>query len=77
MVIGYGRKWYVRFQGPALAGPAGFESGNSNVCNVYTSGCIYENNVTDTYCLRAVLIVNADTQITDGDGTKENPFVVE
>jgi len=44
---------------------------------VYTSGCIYENNVTDTYCLRAVLIVNADTQITDGDGTKENPFVVE
>jgi len=44
---------------------------------VYTSGCIYENNVTDTYCFRAVLIMNADTQITGGDGSKENPFVVE
>ena len=65
------------FQGPALAGLAGFVSGNSNVWNVYTSGCIYENNVTDTYCLRAVLILTSDTQISDGDGTKENPFVVE
>ena len=77
MVIGYGRKWCVRFQGPAKAGPAGFASGNSNVWNVNTTGNINNNNVTDTYCLRAVLIMNADTQITDGDGTKENPFVVE
>ena len=77
MVIGYGRKWCVRFQGPALAGPAGFSGSNSNVWNVYTSGCIYENNATDTYCFCAVLIMNADTQITGGDGSKDSPFVVE
>ena len=53
MVIGYGRKWCVRFLGPALAGPAGFASGNSNVWNVNTTGNLGNNNVNNTNAVRA------------------------
>ena len=56
--------------------PAGFASGNSYVWNVYASGNIDSIIVNITYRLRPVLILNADTQISDGDGTKENPFTI-
>ena len=57
--------------------PAGFSGSNSIVWYVITAGGIYSNSVDFTRRLRAVLNLNADTQISDGDGTKENPFVVE
>ncbi|MCI5967563.1 MAG: DUF6273 domain-containing protein [Tenericutes bacterium] len=57
--------------------PAGFARSSSNVWYVDASGNIYNNIVNPTNRLRAVLNLNADTQISDGDGTKENPFVVE
>ena len=57
--------------------PAGFASGRSNVWRVYTSGDIGINVVYTYNRLRAVLNLTADTQISDGDGTKENPFIVE
>ena len=57
--------------------PAGFVSGNSIVLDVGTLGYISGSYVSSTYRLRAVLNLTADTQISDGDGTKDNPFVVE
>ena len=57
--------------------PAGFSGSNSHVWYVYSTGRIDYRTVTNTRLLRAVLILNADTQISDGDGTKENPFIVE
>ena len=57
--------------------PAGFSSRNSRVWGVYATGNVDYDTVNVTYRLRAVLILNADTQISDGDGTKENPFIVE
>ena len=56
--------------------PAGFESGSS-VWYVYSAGYIYYSYVHGIYRLRPVLILNADTKISDGDGTKDNPFIVE
>ena len=38
---------------------------------------IDEGNSSIARSIRPVLILNADTQIFDGDGTKNNPFVVE
>ena len=58
--------------------PAGFSGSYSAVWYVAAeSGIVYRDSVANTLCLRPVLILNADTQISDGDGTKENPFVVE
>ena len=57
--------------------PAGFASGNSYVWDVNTSGSVYYINVTIAGRLRPVLNLTVDTQISDGDGTKENPFIVE
>ena len=57
--------------------PAGFMSGYSDVWCVYTEGVISYDYANRTYAVRPVLNLTADTQISDGDGTKENPFVVE
>ena len=57
--------------------PAGFVSGSSTVWSVHAPGYISYNDVYITSRLRAVLNLTADTQISSGDGTKENPFVVE
>ena len=57
--------------------PAGFASSRSTVWLVGNAGGIYINNVNITYQLRPVIILTADTQISSGDGTSENPFVVE
>ena len=59
--------------------PAGFVPGNSNsyVWGVGYSAFISSATVDNSIPLRAVLNLTADTQISDGDGTKENPFVVE
>ena len=57
--------------------PAGFSSSGSYVWLVSTEGYINYSGVNLTIRLRAVLNLTADTQISDGDGTKDNPFVVE
>ena len=57
--------------------PAGFSGSTSTAWRVYTVGRIDDGNVTGTIRLRAVLNLTSDTKISDGDGTKENPFVVE
>ena len=57
--------------------PAGFTSGISTVWRVHTAGNINDNTVGNTNRLRPVLILNADTKISNGDGTINSPFVVE
>ena len=57
--------------------PAGFTDSYSRVWRVYTTGYIDFDRGINSSRLRAVLNLTADTQISDGDGTKENPFVVE
>ena len=59
-----------------MMSPAGFTSGNSTVWYVST-GYISIDYVSATHRLRPVLNLTANTQISDGDGTKENPFVVK
>ena len=56
--------------------PAGFSGSYSNVWFVTTTGNILFD-VNNYYAIRPVLNLTADTQISDGDGTKNNPFVVE
>ena len=58
--------------------PSGFFN-TSRVWVITRLGTIYNyyEGVNDNRCIRPVLNLTADTQISDGDGTKENPFVVE
>ena len=59
--------------------PAGFLSGYSFVWDVNITGNLHNEMVynSNVYRLRPVLILNADTKISSGDGSKNNPFVVE
>ena len=60
-----------------MMSPAGNLSGNSYVWHVTTTGAINYDYVNVNYAIRPVIILIADIKISDGDGTKENPFVVE
>ena len=58
--------------------PAGFGWGTTSyVWFVNSLGSIDYSTVNSARRLRPVLNLTADTQISDGDGTKNNPFVVE
>ena len=58
--------------------PAGFSDSYSNAWGVSATGEIVNLDVGSALrAVRPVLILNAGTQISDGDGTKNNPFVVE
>lgn len=57
--------------------PAGFSGSYSYVWYVFTAGNFNYNYVSNTGRLRPVINLTVNTQISDGDGTKENPFIVE
>ena len=57
--------------------PAGFTGSDSNIWRINSSGDISYAVPYLNPAVRPVLNLTADTQISDGDGTKENPFVVE
>ncbi len=57
--------------------PVGLSGSLSFVWFVRATGNIYRLDVDGSLAVRPVIILNADTKISDGDGTKENPFVVE
>ena len=57
--------------------PAGFSGSYSHVWSITTTGKVNHNLVDHTYFLRGVLNLNTDTQISNGDGNKDNPFIVE
>ena len=44
---------------------------------LFTNYFISCDNFSKVSTSSPVLILNADTQISDGDDTKENPFIVE
>ena len=60
-----------------IMSPAGFSGTTSLAWLIDNSGGIRSDSVHFDYRLRPVLNLNADTQISDGDGTKDSPFVVE
>ena len=45
--------------------------------SVSTTGVINNNYVVNTNTVRPVINLTANTQVSDGDGTKGNPFIVE
>ena len=57
--------------------PAGIVGSTASVWFVESIGSLNHNYVRGTFALRPVLNLTADTQIYVGDGSKENPFVVE
>ena len=57
--------------------PAGFSYPHSFVWNVYASGGIDHYYAYNSSRLRPVLNLNADTKISDGDGTENDPFTIE
>ena len=60
-----------------MMSPAGFSGSYSRAWYVTTAGYISSDNTNATVTICPVLVLKSDTQISDGDGTKENPFVVE
>ncbi|MBD9106110.1 hypothetical protein EGW03_06630, partial [bacterium] len=57
--------------------PAGFGTGSSPIWTVPFKGTVDANSVHATLNLRPVLNLTADTQISDGDGTINSPFIVK
>ncbi len=49
---------------------------SSNAWNVSYGGNAYNNSVTSTSGLRAVIVVNSDVTITGGNGTWSNPYQI-
>ena len=57
--------------------PSGFlPASRSNVWYVNATGDIRTGNIYNPGHLRVVLVLNDDTQISSGNGTKENPFII-
>ena len=56
--------------------PAGFSGQTSYVWYIYTTGELTGHFVYNSYCLRAVVNLRADTMAT-GSGTSSDPFVVQ
>ena len=58
--------------------PCGTYFDDSYVCYIRTDGYFFETivNASKYAVIRPVLNLTANTQVSDGDGTKENPFVV-
>ena len=59
-----------------IISPAGFSS-YPVVWRVNSTGDIYVLSVSNSIGLRPVLNLTINTKTSSGDGTKENPFVVE
>ncbi len=59
--------------------PCGTYFDDSYVCYIRTDGYFFETivNASKYAVIRPVLNLTANTQISDGDGTKENPFVIQ
>ena len=62
-----------------LISPAGYSGSYASAYIVGSLGYIDFNQYSATYasCLRPVLNLKSDTQISSGDGSKDRPFIVE
>ena len=56
--------------------PIGFSGSTTGIWYIANTGHISLYNATGSIILRAVLNLTANTKISDGDGTRDNPFVV-
>ena len=56
--------------------PSGFSGSYSCVWRVHDAGYINNDSSFNTIAVRPVLNLTADTQISSGDGTKNNPFSI-
>ncbi len=56
---------------------AGFSGYGSEAWLMFNTNNLYSSNVTNSHSVRGVINLNANTKISDGDGTKDNPFIVE
>ena len=57
--------------------PSGFSGSDSHVWHVSDTGYIYNYYVNTADTIRPVLNLTPDTQILEGNGTKDNPFTFE
>ena len=57
--------------------PTGFLGSDSFIWRVGDTGRVNHDYINRPFVLRTVLNLNANTKISDGDGTKDNPFIVE
>ena len=57
--------------------PAGCSGSTPNIWDTNAVGIINSNFATFTRSIQPVLNLTTNTQISDGDGTKNNPFIVE
>ena len=57
--------------------PTGFTGSQSKVWNVSANSNLDTSSAHIPTCIRSVLNLTANTKISDGDGTKENPFTIE
>ena len=59
--------------------PAGLSSSDSNyrIWHVNSLGYLGNPYAAHSDCVRPLINLTASTQTSSGDGTKENPFVVE
>ena len=56
---------------------AGFSGYGSEAWLMFNTNNLYSSNVTNSHSVRGVINLNANTKISDGYGTKDNPFIVE
>lgn len=53
--------------------------GSMKVYYVFSNGKIYfeDYNIMNSYNVRPVVYLSSSVKITDGDGSKSNPFIIE
>ena len=56
---------------------AGFSGYGSEAWLMFNTNNLYSSNVTNSHSVRGVINLSANTKISDGVGTKDNPFIVE
>ena len=75
----YENKLYYLYNGDSfwIMSPAGIDYITPTIWNVNSTGDLYCHYGYTGENIRPVINLTVNTQISDGDGTKENPFVVE
>ena len=56
--------------------PSNFNGANANEWNVNANGNLTGNNVNNSNGSRPVINLKSDVEITGGDGTASNPYVI-
>lgn len=57
--------------------PSQFYNGRSDIFSLNYDGGYYENSTSNSYGIRPVITIKPGTSLSGGDGTVNNPFVIE